>query len=255
MFRHRLECFNTTQEAKNAGYHTSQGGIMPSWLSLWFSLHVDTELAFLRSHLEHMHSALQDREDTISKMIQQEEARRNEMDDIEVAFFDDFCADLWNETYKLSQLSYSSFIILWYSFVETELIRFCRKLGMPPNYTKGNGIDRAKNFLREERGYQIDNTHWSKLRNIQDIRNLIVHSGTTLDLFRSRPNGQFIEYSREGEEVRYIKMKSHILTYLRDNNMITETSPFYIEIDPKPQYCEELIGLARDLLQKICDDF
>jgi hypothetical protein len=127
---------------------------------------------------------------------------------------------------------------------------------MLPDYShRDKGIVRTKKFLKEERGYQIDNTHWSKLKNIQDTRNLIVHSGTTLDLSRSRPSDEFIEYSREGEEVRYLKMKQHILKYLRDNNMITETSPFYIEIDPKPQYCEELIDLARDLFQKVCNDF
>jgi hypothetical protein len=200
-----------------------------------------------------MHSALKDKEGRISEMIEQREARRDEMDYIEEANFDFFCEDIGTEISKLSQLSYSSFILLWYSCVEAELIRFCRKLGMPPEYSKGTGIGRAKEFFKE-RGYQIDNTHWEKLKGVRKLRNLLAHSGNVLDLYHSRPKDNFTEYSCESEEVRYVEMKKHALTYLRNNNMITEFSR-HIEIDPKPQYCEELIELASDLFQKIHNDF
>jgi hypothetical protein len=118
----------------------------------------------------------------------------------------------------------------------------------------GEGIERAKTLLREAKGYRIGEAeYWQELKQIQKIRNLVVHQGERLPTYYSNPDGDFIEFSREGEMTIYIAIEKTVYDYLSKHDLI-QVSGASVEIVPGIAYCNYLVGFAKNMFSKLYHD-
>lgn len=77
-----------------------------------------------------------------------------------------------------------SALITLYSFFEHELNKICSLFQMTEKYklslrdVAGSGIERARTYLRKVASIDLDQpaVHWNEIRNIQRVRNLLVHA-------------------------------------------------------------------------------
>lgn len=84
--------------------------------------------------------------------------------------------------YWLPTLSSYSVVILLSSLIETQLLAFATKLGkskgsaFAPSDLKGSPLDRVALYVRRVPDFELaGEKHWKVLRDIQDIRDIIVH--------------------------------------------------------------------------------
>jgi hypothetical protein len=84
--------------------------------------------------------------------------------------------------YWLPKLTAYSVIILLSSLVETQLFAYARRVGQlagcgfDPNDLRGSVLDRAALYVKRVSGVELtQNAHWQTLRDLQDLRDIIVH--------------------------------------------------------------------------------
>jgi hypothetical protein len=84
--------------------------------------------------------------------------------------------------YWLPRLAAYSIIILLSSIVETQLLAFARRVGQrekspfDPNDLKGSVLDRVRVYLKRVSDVDLaQNEHWQCLKDLQDLRDVIVH--------------------------------------------------------------------------------
>jgi hypothetical protein len=93
-------------------------------------------------------------------------------------------------------------LITLYSFLEHELEELCglfirdEKLKVSLNDMQGTGIERAILFLEKIVGLQIKKStaNWQEVKNIQKVRNLIVHNDAKLKDPSGNPKADVIKY-------------------------------------------------------------
>ena len=123
------------------------------------------------------------------------EARYSEIGGWENADSED---DFLSATQEFPQLLLLSFIVIWYSFVEQNLLELCEELklrisfGAKENENFDKGIRRARKFLLRGRNYEIDADHWRELIEISRLRNYIVHDGKRITYSHVKPDRQFV---------------------------------------------------------------
>lgn len=85
------------------------------------------------------------------------------------------------------KLHYSSFLVTWYSLVESELFETCNvcrekfEFKIKVKDLSGRGITQAKNYLTKIVGVDVDEKKWEELDIIAQLRNKIVHLGPDFD--------------------------------------------------------------------------
>ncbi len=84
----------------------------------------------------------------------------------------------------LPTLSAYSIIIMLSSIVEIQLLAFARSLGrhntstFDPNDLKGSVVEKTALYVKKVCGLELGkNARWQKLRDLQDLRDIIVHRG------------------------------------------------------------------------------
>lgn len=89
--------------------------------------------------------------------------------------------------YYFPNLQRRSTLIVLFSFLEHNLDQLCevfateQRLNIVHTDLKGNGIDRARVYLRKVIGLPLDNSpSWQEIKRIQQIRNIIVHNDAKL---------------------------------------------------------------------------
>jgi hypothetical protein len=118
--------------------------------------------------------------------------------------------DLDDETWDLEgifegyfpDLQRRSALITLYSFLEHELEELCglfirdENLKVSLNDMRGTGIERALLFLEKIVGLQIDKgtATWQEVKNIQKVRNLVVHNDAKLKDRSGNPKADVIKY-------------------------------------------------------------
>lgn len=137
---------------------------------------------------------------------------------------------------------YASFIVTWYSFMETELFVICDRLykerGLPQRHRdlpwRDLGTRRAGRYLKEVAKVQLVDEHWRELSFVNKTRNQIVHNGRVFD---ETPT-------------------SALLRYLEAHQLVTD----YVDrgdrqrLSPNLEYCRHLIGFGRDLFTNLFYD-
>ena len=160
-------------------------------------------------------------------------------------------------TEQFPRLLFSSFLVSWYSYIETQFIQLCRRnkfeitVHFEESIKLSNGIDKAKLFLRKSAGYNIEPTHWQELNHIRKIRNYIVHNEGRLPVSFSETN-KSIPWEFEGETIYYLLLNKNLYDYLREHELIVHHGvPFVI---PNQLFCDHLIGFGKDLVRKVYTD-
>lgn len=87
-------------------------------------------------------------------------------------------------THWLPKLAAYSIIVLLSSIVETQLLAYARRVGedtksaFGPNDLKGSVLDRTSVYVKKVSDVELTkNSRWKILRDLQDIRDIIVHRG------------------------------------------------------------------------------
>jgi len=140
-----------------------------------------------------------------------------------------------------------SFIVLTSLALEDHLHRFCYALQdakkhpkTPPN-PRSNIIETYKNYVQQV-GVSVQPDLWERIKDLNIIRNCIVHSSGNVN--RSRYKSDLIRISKKDIGINISRKVEHTeLTplYLNDNMLMFE-----------PRYCKSVIDDIRVLLEALC---
>lgn len=100
---------------------------------------------------------------------------------------------------------YSSFVVMWYSFIEQSLFDLCFELDRESwNKEREKGyprLDDARRFFTEK-GFQVGkNKNWQELTNIRKLRNILVHRGNKIWITHRKPDDDFLCLSEIKEDI------------------------------------------------------
>lgn len=172
---------------------------------------------------------------------------------------DDYEDEFFEAIQDFPQLLRLSFIVIWYAFVEQNLLDLCEELnlkisfGAKENDNLDKGIRRARKFLVRAKNYEIDAAHWQELIEINRLGNHIVHDGKRLRYSYLQPDGQFVRYEDSGGTVVFLMVNEALYSYLQKHGIATTSGPF-VEIVPSIEYCKSLVEFGRKLFRKLYVD-
>lgn len=141
----------------------------------------------MHRYLHIVHSALGDEQERFLANIQDTE---DEDWDCVIEMLYDELVEVRDE---FPRMTYSSFIVAWFSTVEHELIELCEasdlsiSIGIRDQERFGTGIHRAYTFLKKGADYRIPDIFWHELIMIKKIRNIITHNDGRIKTFRIKP--------------------------------------------------------------------
>jgi len=124
-----------------------------------------------------------------------------------------------DEEYFLYQRNYpnilrESFFITCYSILEQELVAVCKSqkelksLPKDINDMRGRGIDGAKEYLKHAKIELSTAKSWEDIKNIQSIRNCIVHSGGNLTNLTDKKSQKIREYIEKRKDRKDITIEN-----------------------------------------------
>jgi len=174
---------------------------------------------------------------------------------------DEYEDEFLEATQDFPQLVLLSFIVIWYSFVEQNLLDLCEQLMLrieirPRDSEKSDkGIWRARRFLLREKGYEVDADHWRELTEINRLRNFIVHEGKRIEFSYVQSEGRLdpVRYQTDGGAVVFLRIGQELFRYIQKRGISTSRGPI-VEILPSIEYCKSLVDLARRLFRKLYAD-
>jgi hypothetical protein len=219
---------------------------------------IDKELNLMDRYLEYLASYFQtQREDLVGWIERMAEG----LDEEERHYlYEDFQDDLAPLEKSFPHLFYSSFVMSWYSFIETSLLRICMDYDLRIEITaqdrglSESGIYRAKKFLRDAAGYAIDETHWRELQAIHFVRNKLVHEQGMVSTYSDRPDDDSRHHYEAVEGFPfYVEVDNHRLQYLQRFSLLVYKGPTFILV-PSLNFCQHLVDFAREMLHKIYGD-
>ncbi len=156
------------------------------------------------------------------------------------------CIDIMMSLNESISLFYSSYIVLWFSFMERKLKKVCKSLDLKIEVSIDNCenigrgiIDRAKKLLQIAKGYQIDSDSWKELTKIREIRNLLVHNGQLLPL----------KEQRQLDDNVILDINNDLIEYLQNHELLNDS-----RIEPGMEYCKYLIKFSDSFLRKLYFD-
>lgn len=129
------------------------------------------------------------------------------------------------------QLHYSSFLVSWYSFVESELKNFCifcnKELKLEKSTNGLKGYYSMKQYINDVIGVPTDKEKWDEIKCLLFIRNKIAHLGPDFDK-------KLNEYSDED-----------IRSYIDTHELIKEGK--YTALYITYEFCIHLLDFASNL--------
>ncbi len=228
---------------------------MPFGNRLWL---IEYDLDRMGSYISHIHKLLSTELEQFERETEEFAASLSEADR------DDFY-EYKSEEYQglktdMPRQMYASFVVSLYSFVEDELLRVCDltkatiNVGVRDQKDLGKGINRARMFLKEGKGYEIDQRHWQELTDLNKLRNRLAHGSADLKRFIEKPkldNAQYVTLNVDDEE-HYVQIQNSLYNYLRRHNMLGYNGTYYIS--PSIEYCKQLVDFGKQLFRKIYAD-
>ena len=134
----------------------------------------------------------------------------------------------------------SSTLVAIYSFLEHHLamigeqVRQARKLTLRVHDVAGKGIDQSRNYLPKVLGFDdpADLPEWNEIRNLQRLRNHLVHSMGNLDPYMLGVQGKHAELQK------YVLARGGKLDSVR-------------RIIVTPELCLHTVEVVRSLLKQL----
>jgi hypothetical protein len=136
-----------------------------------------------------------------------------------------------------TQMLRQSFFLTLYAFLENAMDKICiynESESKPYTEAEGNGIDKAKGYLR---GLGVEfgrNAEWSKIKNYQKLRDCIAHNQGLL-------NERFIPESKRKALSNYVNRKNEGL-FLSGEKITLDDS-----------FCENVLHNIRDFLDSLIE--
>jgi hypothetical protein len=137
---------------------------------------------------------------------------------------------------------FSSFILIWYAFVENELVELCElshtHMNLQKRYQNMYGhstLEKIRLYFSNEIGIVCHSPHWDALQQLCKFRNKIAHTG-------QRFSKKLADYNN----LPYLKKLIH-------DFHLTQEIPFKIIVLNKP-FCEELLHFSLHFLLNIISE-
>src|SRR6185369_5059573 len=221
---------------------------------------IDYELDQMSRYLDLVQESLQRNYDHFEAHLEEMTAEvPNSASESVGSWSDDYEDEFFEATHDFPQLLRLSSIVIWYSFVEQNLLDLCEELnlrisfGAKENDNLDKGIRRARKFLVKAKNYEIDNDHWQELIEINRLRNHFVHDGKRLKYSYLQPDGEFVRYENSSGTVVFLMVNGALYSYLQKHGIVTTSGPF-VEIVPSIEYCKSLVEFGRKLFRKLYVD-
>ncbi len=161
---------------------------------------------------------------------------------------------------EFSNVLYSNFVIIWFSFMEKELNEFIRfpKFSVIENdstYNQNHKLSKIYKIFKEEIKYTIDNEYWELLVTIQKIRNILVHNGRKIwGTKNKQEKSSFICLTHNGYNYPiYFQINKKLYEHMIKFQIVKNTG-FALLIEPNYEYCETLIGFGSAFFEKVYSD-
>jgi hypothetical protein len=216
---------------------------------------LDVTLNQMRRYLHIVHSALTEEQEQFFATVKEITDRLSDDEDPEMVW-DHLYDEMVEVRDELPKQLYYSFIVSWYSFIEHELTEIClsRKLtiavGIRDSDGLGQGIRRARRFLKEAAKYEIPDVYWNEIVKIGWMRNKIVHEAGKLQCSLI-PSKSHIPIEIEGNTL-YLAIEENQYNYMERHALIEYSAGFVI--DPTFEYCIGLVDFAQSFLLKLYND-
>jgi hypothetical protein len=219
-------------------------------LNLHYTI-TEWEFEQMSRYLDIMKDSLEEAKEDFFTSMEKQGISEDEMADV---FYDDLVEvrDHYPKYY------FSSFVLVWYTFIEREFLNVCyshnKKLRSDAEKYPNGYIDTSKNYLKNEVGYSIDNPQWQKLKFIQEIRNYIAHGNQGFRYGEIRLDDQPSVHTKVNTigDV-YILIEENFYRFL-ESHKILEFSGLFFEIVPNYDFCKYLIEFGSEMLSKIYSD-
>lgn len=222
---------------------------------------ISKELSQMEHYLELLITAVDDNKKQFSLSIQ--ELSENDLSDIlpmSMISMDDFIEEIKNDVRDdFPRRLYSSFVVSWYSFMETRLLNFCShhklkvSVSVQDQKPLGAGIRRARNFLKRAANYEINNIHWTELVQVGKIRNLIVHSNGKLPYSRVKPKSKKPFFGKNIGGNIYLDTDENQALYLETRKILEYRGLFYVT--PNLDYSKHLIRFGTEFFENLYETF
>jgi hypothetical protein len=136
---------------------------------------------------------------------------------------------------ELSKLFYSSFVMMWYSMIESYMWDLCICLDLKKETERNEGIVKTKDLLLRQKKYEIDPHDWTELNGIRLLRNKLIHSGPNLSIPKKKSTKD-----------------TELLKYLTNHNLYNNCDKSTIELNS--DYCKHLIQFGEKSMKKLYQD-
>src|SRR3990172_10094040 len=163
-------------------------------LGFWL---INEELEQMERYLAITNSAIDDNKKRLEEWAK---TQTKDLDEDQQNEFFSFYEDEFIEVDRdIPRLLFCSFLVTWYSFMESQLTEVCRKLklkipiGIDDNEYHGEGIKRSYTFLQKGANYRIEDNMWQELTRISRVRNYIVHKNGMIDFSYQDAEGKHIK--------------------------------------------------------------
>lgn len=163
------------------------------------------------------------------------------------------------------RLLFSSFVVSWYSFMESRLIDFCKHSKLKISFSihdienlPKSVIRRAYRFLFLSANYKINNTHWNELIHIGEVRNKIVHNNgklpSSIEETKESVTSEMTRHLIGPKRRIYLNLKKELYQHLTEHELID----FYhdgFRITPNLNYCKHLVSFGLEFFDNLYKTF
>lgn len=219
---------------------------------------VEVELEQMSKYLQLLGGALNARLEEIESEYNDNRSRVHAYDEHDEWLFEEaYIEDYAEVRDEFTSLLLNSFIVMWYSFVEQQLLKLCEQLQLTITVKAtdrlylGKGVQRAKLFLQEATGSDgIDKSYWQELDDIRELRNVIVHAGNRIRWSYKKPEQEHARVELppgtlpDEDQVVYVRIGKKLHSYLTEKSLL-KFSGAWFAIQPSYEYCNDLVDFGK----------
>ena len=149
---------------------------------------VESEIEELQEYIQNFERWFEDGLIRLKKMYEEKMKKYSKLD----LFEGDFFAEEYEKIKRFWRYFRYSVIVLIFSILEHLLEKICnivkhfKGLSLNPSDLKGQGIERAKNFIRKacKIPFPSDSSEWKFIQDLLKVRNCIVHVNGKIDEYK-----------------------------------------------------------------------
>ena len=128
---------------------------------------LEYEISQIQKYLKFNSSAMENYRGTFEQWLsdKSKDMPKNQKE----AFLSYYADELTNMHFTLPTIFYSSFIVTWFSFVESNLLEICKRLDLKVTFNAKekinirDGLDRAQVFLKKGADYDFEKSTWDEI--------------------------------------------------------------------------------------------